>query len=125
MIKTGTIIFSVFRNDLAEQVNTIMHDRVATFLLAANIDFTEVIGVYKGSEELSFVVSYTEESLIKILCEKFDQESYLKIRGNGYCWLEYSDGSSESIGKWKQVAEEVAFDSDSYTEVDGTFYVAA
>lgn len=125
MIKTGTIIFSVFKNTTSEATNHSIHSKVAAFLMAADIDFTEVNGVYKGHSELSFVVSHSERRLVEILVEKFSQESFLLIRGNGYTYLEYADGSSDRLGKWSEVSEAQAKEQDAYTEVDGTYYVAA
>lgn len=117
------IIFSVYRNDRAEETNRNNHRNVLKTLKGLNIPCFEVIGVYKGSKERSIVVySMTIEShsdrleLIKGIASKHSQESILEVHHDGYSLLHYlKEFKSVYIGHFKSTEKDTAIRQDCYT----------
>lgn len=78
-------------------INEANHGAILHWLADHGIEFVEVIGVYQGQAEKSFLVH--NERLAEKLARKFNQECYF-IGAKGYGYLKYSDKPfAESIGE--------------------------
>ena len=92
-----------------------------------NMRYKPAKGVYKGQAEDSFVVVLRDnaelETLKDFAFKCFNQESILYQDANGEAYLIYQDGKTEQLGRLEQVSEELARKNDSYTEMDGRFYI--
>ena len=90
-------------------------------------DFKRVLGTYKGVTEPSFLVPYKSNFektyLITLAFDHYNQESILENDSHGYTYLLYKDGKTESKGKLVNVSREEAVKSESYSIIDGEYYV--
>ena len=121
------IIFSAELSELDQASNN-----RRTFLLHEIIDtitskYNTIEGVYKGTKEQSFIVTGNLKTinLIKsIAFERFNQESVLLQDTNGRAYLEFQDGSTQELGRLKEVSKKVAENSEAYTVIDNKFFLA-
>lgn len=113
-----TLIFSAELASLDSTFNSIRTTRAMNMLNDLGIDYKAVMGVYKGDSETSFVVPVVsqslKESLVKIMLDKFGQESVLELSPRRRAFLLTKDGE-KCIGNWKEVTREYATSQDSYT----------
>ena len=88
-----------------------------TVMRNLGIKFEEVLGVYQGQEEMSFIVTDMQYlSVILGLAKEFDQDSVLLRDNENFCHLKFFDGRDMMpLGYLKEVTEKEAKASDAYT----------
>lgn len=84
--------------------------------------FTEIQGVYKGTPEKAFIVFTSDTKKPLELREKYNQESVLVRSCFNDVSLVYAD-HSEHIGSFKEVPKNIALSKDSYSIIDGNYYI--
>jgi hypothetical protein len=98
------IIFSGMKPTNTAMENTQIDAEIVDLFKTKNLDYVEVEGHYDGCRELSYLVGYGHEPLIRRLCTDFGQESYLLVDANGYGSLRSPEGEHlAELGKWKEV----------------------
>lgn len=97
-------------------------EQLRSFLKRFKHDYTECLGVYKGSGELSFRVSNKPSimALSMLAFKSFGQESILLVDTDNKATLLYSDGSKEDIGIFTKVDSEKNL--DNYTIIGDDIY---
>lgn len=92
-----------------------------------HLPYKQVKGMYKGVEEVSFMVivrDEAEEQTVKNFAfQSFGQESVLFRDLYGKAYLEFSQGSKQELGRFTQVDN--VEDIDAYTQVDEQYWVVA
>lgn len=92
-----------------------------------HLSYNKATGVYKGSQEDSFVVIVNSELDIEVLRDfafkNFDQESILVQDANQEAYLLYQDGTTQRLGVLEQATKEVATAQDSYTIMNDNYYI--
>jgi len=114
-IKSHIILFSSFNAGLNPILNSIHYDTVIGRLKSDGITFQEMVGVYKGVKEPSFLVLAKYENVVRELCHFTKQDCYLYSNNERMSTLIYLDGKTEEIGILKRVNESVAMELDAYT----------
>jgi hypothetical protein len=113
--RPNILIFSVFQNSKEVVENHASHLIVTNKLDFLNIPYVVLNGVYQGSKEFSILVDSKHESLVKMFCEYYKQECYLRSHGNDrFTELVYKD-HVEPIGYLKNVSKVEAIESQNYT----------
>lgn len=84
--------------------------------------FTEIEGVYKGTPEKAFIVFTSDTKKPLELREKYNQQSVLIRSCFNDVSLVYSD-HSEHLGSFKEVSKDIALSKDSYSIIDGIYYI--
>ena len=103
-----------------ELVNTIE-------LMGATFDVCD--GFWQGHREDSVRLHYTPDTLEQALgfasnvMDAFEQEAILYVDDQSHGYLLTPDGNSEFIGVWHQVTAQAARGFDSYTIINGQYYV--
>ena len=99
---------------------------LAADLALAGIPFREVVGVYKGVREASFVTwpeSDDHSAQLLALAVSYGQESILHVHPDRTAELEYVNGARRVIGQFQQVSEAEAEGIDhTHDEENGAFY---
>ncbi len=89
-------------------------------LMNLGLHYEKVKGMYKGSEENSFmilgIINNTDMTRIKGLATIFEQDSILTIDHNRNATLVYMSGVLEILGKWTKVNSVKGL--DGYTVLD-------
>ena len=120
-------IFSVFQSGNTSEVNRAIHDNLFKSLIANNRFPFQVKGRYLGSDELSIGVwgDNNWESIVGDICNTHKQECYLVVYTNqgNRAELVYNNGSRKDIGVLTKVSHVEAINSDSYSEIDGSYYI--
>lgn len=97
-------------------------------ILDIGLNFEPALGVYKGSEERSFVVVINNntdlETLKSFAFKNFEQESILYQDSNQEAYLITNGGDVIQLGKLTNVPREVATRQDGYTLMNGQYYTA-
>lgn len=121
--KQRVIILSAELNTNNKDVNMLNSDNLELCLNDLLIDFKKGVGCYKGDSEDVFVCTPNNEveaDAIKSLAFiNFNQESILEQDVNGLCHLEYSNGTSKSVGVLRVVSPKLIEQLDNYTILDG------
>ena len=88
--------------------------------------FQEIIGVYKGSEEVSFMVEAKNDEVIdklkKLAFGNYKQESIGILSEDSSFLLEYSSGKLQSLGYLQHVPSKRVEELDSYSVIGGYIY---
>ena len=88
--------------------------------------FQEIIGVYKGSSEVSFMIEAKNNEVIdklsKLAFGNYKQESIGILSEDSSFLLEYSSGKVESLGYLQHVPSKRVEELDSYLVIDGYIY---
>lgn len=120
------MIFSVFNFDVNKDVNEIAHSVLLDNLKAHDIPHIELLGMYKGREEKSILISgFEHREIVESTCKAFRQECYLESYHDRACALVYPDGKRVSVGTMTAVskAEAQAQDSFSYNPVGDQYFI--
>lgn len=112
-------MFSAYKasNDLP--TNQMNARQAENDMFRLGIKFEKVLGVYQGSEEISYMI--TDLNLIKVqhlrgMAKHFDQDSILLRDNENKCHLQYFDGRPmQSIGRLEMVEQDEAFKGNAYT----------
>lgn len=132
MTRESTIPFALFSAYLTS-LDSVENERRTQFLAqqltAAEVDWSNVTGAYKGSHEVSFLAllpngddSYAFRT-VERLCRAYGQESLLYVDGQRQATLYYLDGRVEPIGVFHAVTEVDALERDGWTrDLAGTYY---
>jgi hypothetical protein len=96
------------------------------WLVDHSYETKEVVGVYKGEQEVSFKVhceiSDIEEMVLLMI--DYGQECILVMEDNGCdAHLLYPDFTHEMIGSMSEVTKEEALKADAYTMEDDKYYM--
>lgn len=113
--KKEIIIFSVFQKDNPEYHNEDIHQTIKNVFDQNNVGYKELIGVYKGQEEKSLLVTAIHEDKVKELCKQFNQECYLYSDSDRNTFLCYPDNKVINIGTLKSTTKDIAITKDSYS----------
>jgi hypothetical protein len=84
-------------------------------------------GHYKGESETSFIIKVPfgnepNHSMFQFIADKYKQECYLYSDANRFTTLHYRN-REESLGRLVSTDEYSARQQDSFTEVNGNFYI--
>jgi len=123
-IKMRIIIFSVYQNEKSELINKLNHKHIGNELKSRGISFKELVGVYKGIHEQSYLVHESNRSLVEELCIRYNQECYLESNGDRSTELVYRY-ERKNIGILKLVSKEFAESKEAYTydPINDSFWV--
>ena len=91
-----------------------------------NYNRLAIHGVYKGKEELSYIIEVDDNLAdIQALANKYDQECILYLDNQREATLMYGDGKKEYIGSFKSASKQLAQTKDSYTfnPQTGVYYI--
>lgn len=129
--KIDCIVFSAFKNTLSDTENLANDFQVEKYLINNSISYKNIIGMYKGNKELSFIVKLgtatREYEVIEGLinkCMAYKQESILLLeKENGQqkrpAWIlplkKHTTLSPRYMGLLQEVPQEEAVLQDSYT----------
>ena len=119
--KTPVIIFSVDRASREPKINIEARTDAELTLHSSGIQFTRVLGSYKGDLEHSYMVHAKHFDAIKELAKTFNQESILILDNERRASLVYTDGTLidghdyTKIGQFKAVDERTAKAGDAWT----------
>lgn len=112
-------IFSAARHELTVNDNHLRTREVYNTLLDSQLDFVCVTGVYKGSQEASFMVfddgSNEVRASVEALCKVYDQECYLERDKDNEGYLVYPNGTKESLGVPKELTRLETKDIEGFT----------
>lgn len=122
-ISEQVVILSAERKEnhpeINERVSAVLMDMISDL----GIPFNQALGCYKGDNVRSLVCivrSIEElETLKGFAFNNFNQKSVLYKDVNGNCYLEYENGQSEKLGRFKQTNPEAIETLDNYTIVNG------
>lgn len=129
-LQPTTLIFSAELSTLSDTWNAIHTQRISDMLDDLGLAYKKVIGKYQGISEVSFVVptndSSLRESLVRIMLEKFEQETVLELSPSRQAFLIGKNGETH-IGTWKEVSQDIAEGLDAYTYdfKEGKYYAVA
>lgn len=112
------IIYSVFRKEDLDTVNSTRHNSERSFLRNMGIQFIEASGVYQGTNERSLVVPREFSNIVKERAWNARQECVLVVNASRMALLAFQDGS-KYIGTWNEVTDEYAGD---HTIINGIKY---
>ena len=96
-------------------------------LMGATFDVCD--GYWQGHREDSVRLHCTPDTMEQALgfacnvMDAFEQEAILYVDDQSHGYLLTPDGNSEFIGVWHQVTAEAARARDSYTIINGQYYV--
>lgn len=113
--KYSIMIFSAFESENSNEKNIDNTAIVESYLVEEKVPFKKIMGCYKGSNELAFIVplSYYKQLLPTI--NKYNQESVLIINADRKATLFYlKSGKNEQLGDFVNVSMEEAIDRESY-----------
>lgn len=114
------IIFSAMKSDRSHEEN-VLADRMARDTMKDN--FQVMAGVYKEDVEVSYITRDTE--LGRKLARDYRQETYLERGHRGFWYL--VETKTDKVIDWyqtiREVSEEEARKHDSYSILDGRFYL--
>lgn len=121
------IILSGELSNLSNEENLARTINLGACLEDCNFQFKKALGVYKGQEEVSFVVLVWNQDDINTVKDfafkNFNQESVLLQDANGLCSLEFQNGDSKTLGKFKTINPKFIEQYDNYTVMDGKVFV--
>ena len=86
-------------------------------LLQLGLPFDGISGVFKGKEEIQFLVVTKDLELMKKLAKEFSQNAILSCDANRTATLHFSNGIEKNVGKLKQVTKEDTKTLDAFTIV--------
>ena len=121
------VILSGELSNLSAVENEKRTSNLQACLVDCGFSFKTCIGVYKGSKEVSFVVLVKNSGDIQALKDfafkSFKQESLMFQDANGLCNLEFSNGTNETLGKFRTVNPKFIEQYDNYMVLDGKVFV--
>ena len=121
--ETSYLVFSVFQSNVDDFTNYKNHLYIKTKLG----NYKEIVGVYKDTAELSFMVPFSEIHKVQEICTKFNQESYLELETNGlttFASLVYLDDKAvEFLGVLTETIQEPETDCYTYDQSNDKYYV--
>ena len=115
------VFFSVYNGSNLDAAN---HLKVFNKLYRFNPK--QVNGSYKGIKESSILVYISDKELSSIekIAREFKQESILIVDSKRNSFLKYlSTNKVESIGRMLKTSKLEALTKDSYSEVNGIYYI--
>lgn len=128
-ISEQVVILSAERTGLERAENERRTEFLKGFITDINLPFEEAVGVYNGSYETSLVVLVRDQAEIDALkgfaFQNFDQESVLYTDANSEAYLLFNNGTSKQLGRLTQVPKEVALRQDSFTVLNGEYYITS
>jgi hypothetical protein len=119
------IIFSVFRTENSNMQNEVNLHKTKRLLDYYNIDYTEVLGCYKGSTEQSLRVPMAALGVIKAIAGKYNQESILLVDAENRVSLLFQNGETMDLGRLQEISEAEAFNSEAWSLIGNKYYKAA
>jgi hypothetical protein len=125
-ISRQVVILSAELKTETTEANKRRTNNLESCLVDMRLPFKRGTGVYKGTEEVSFVVVVNDELDIQTVKDfafkSFGQESILHVDSNQEAVLVFNNGVTERLGRLEQVEQSVALGRDSYTILDDKFY---
>jgi hypothetical protein len=112
-------MFSAYRSGQPLAVNQLAARHIENDMTRLGMTFEKVLGVYQGSEEISYIVS--DLNLIRVgqvigMAKTLDQDSILLRDNENNCHLKFFDGREiMPIGKMTEVLQSEALSSEAYT----------
>ena len=121
----GFIIFSAESSSRTQLENQNATLAAKILLNHHRVLYKNVEGCYKGTTEQSFLVADCHDTIVDLLRELFEQESYLHVDNNRNATLCYRYGGGHTIGIWQNVCKSTALAQDSYTVCDGHYWICS
>lgn len=116
---------SAERATLTETENKRRTYTLERYLVNSGLSYDVVCGVYCGVAEMSFRVHGHFPDALAV-ADYFNQESILVVYPDDSAVLYYTDGrQSQSIGKFREVPEVEALESDCYSIINNQYFRAA
>jgi hypothetical protein len=110
------IIFSAELSDNTMVQNKFNSREVSQQLTIRGIPFETILGSYKGSEEISFIVSYEYLAVALRLAKSYNQHSILlRDNENNASLRILESGEFVNLGKMVNVSVEEALENDSWS----------
>lgn len=127
MIKSNFTVLSAELSTLSDSENVTRSLLLRDMLTDLNLEFLEAKGFYKGSEEISFIVSTPDvisfNAVADFAFKQFNQESVLYVDGNSVAYLMYGiNFQTEKLGTFSKVNPKRLEDLEAYTIVNGDLY---
>jgi len=124
-MKNSFTIFSVYQAKNNDEQNALAHGRVTEALDLLGIEYTEVLGCYKGVVEESIRLEGNRGfDLALMLAELNKQESILAVDSLGNAHLVFVESLNEqSIGVWQESSRDEALSLEAYSKIDGKYFV--
>lgn len=126
-ITQQVVILSAERSELGAAENLNRTNILRGCIDDIGLKFSQAIGVYKGKEEMSFVVLINTlddiENLKSFAFNNFDQESVLYQDANQEAYLLFGDGTEQRLGVLERTNKDDAIIRDAYTILNGEYYV--
>lgn len=118
-------IFSVFNSTRSANNNEDVHKETMRDLKTRHYTPTEVKGRYNGIDEKSIMLYGTNltEPMVRELCTKNFQESFLVVYHDGVAELVYSNGNRKIMGDFVTVTEAEAKARDAYSKIGNQWFV--
>lgn len=128
--------FALFSGSLADKSAAENRGRTEFLgreLTAAGLEWTPVLGAYKGVSEQSFLVllpqgddSHDFDTVMR-LAKTYGQESALYVDSARFASLHYTadEADIEFVGQFGEATEADALAQDGYTLFDGRYYTVA
>jgi hypothetical protein len=129
---TPFAILSAERPEYTSEVNQWRSRSLESQLASRDMDQRQLQGVYKGTNERSFLVllpggetGYHYATGLPQLARRWGQESWLYVDANRFASLHYADGRIEALGVWQAAtrADAVAADGHTYDPGTGLYFV--
>lgn len=125
-IQETFFIFSAEKSNLSPKENEYLTSELKSKLETLKIPHKDVLGVFNGVEETSFVVVGAEhEGIVSKLSNIYAQDSFLKSYPNRETYLIFSDKTKEYLGTFKPLEGFLAKKYNNYTYCPylNTYYV--
>ena len=118
-------IFSVFNSTRSAKENEETHKETMRELKARHYTPTEVKKRYNGIDETSIMLYGTNltEPIIRDVCAKNFQESFLVVYHDGMAELVYSSGNRKIMGDFVSVSEAEAKSRDAFSKIGNQYFV--
>jgi hypothetical protein len=127
--KKFTVICSAYQHTADSLTNMLATDEMAKYLTAhIFVEYTRVVGVYRGQGEQSFVINTNSSSAISNItryCQHIHNQECVLVSNNQRhsIKLHFEDGSKEEIGHNFGVhGSKPSAKVDSYTVLNGNEY---
>lgn len=116
-----TYILSAELSTLNQTVNTTRTELLEHLLRLKGFKFKRILGCYKGSQEVSFMVQDLDHKNAIELAKVFNQESILELNNNKALLL-YTTGAKHELGEFTRIPAEEAVLLDAYSVIDGDYF---
>ena len=126
MLYTKSVFLSAELSSNNKEENKVNTAILRGTLKLEGYTFQEILGVYKGSSEVSFMIEAINDKVIeklkKLAFGNYKQDSIGILSEDSSFLLEYSSGKVESLGYLQHVLSKRVEELDSYSVIGGYIY---